>query len=76
MVSAQMSCLKDGCGRAVDLVSDGPGTRQWIECPVHGAIGSFGNFTEYEKTLRDFVNRFAEKKGLAGIDAQAVVQIQ
>jgi hypothetical protein len=76
IVTTQISCLKDNCGKTVSLVSDGPNTRQWIECPAHGAIGSFANMTEYEKTMREFVNRSVAEKGLEGIDPQAVARIQ
>ena len=76
IVSVQVFCQKDGCGKAINLVSDGPDTRQWVECPVHGAIGSFENLAEYEKTLRDVVNRTTAQRGLQGIDPDVVGQIQ
>ena len=75
-MTAQVFCQKDGCGKAINLVSDGPDTRQWVECPVHGAIGSFENLAEYEKTLRDVVNRTTAQRGLQGIDPDVVGQIQ
>lgn len=53
LISAQVFCQKNDCGKPITLVSDGPKTRQWVECPVHGAIGSFENLDEYEKTLRE-----------------------
>jgi hypothetical protein len=76
IVSAQVFCQKDGCGKAINLVSDGPDTRQWVECPAHGAIGSFENLAEYEKTLRDVVNRTTAERALQGIDPDAVGQIR
>jgi hypothetical protein len=63
-------------GRAISIVSDGPDTWHWIECPVHGSIGSFEKFAEYEKTLRNFVNRVVTEKGLQGISPGASVRIQ
>jgi hypothetical protein len=75
-VSAEMFCLKDDCSRAISIVSDGTDTRHWIECPVHGSIGSFENFAEYEKTLRNFVNRVVTEKGLQGISPDSSVRIQ
>ena len=51
LISAKVFCQKDDCGKPIDLVSDGSDTRQWVECPVHGAIGSFENLDAYEKTL-------------------------
>jgi len=75
-VSAEMFCLKNDCNKAINIVSEGPDTRHWNECPVHGAIGSFENFAEYEKTLRNFVNRVVTEKGLQGISPGATVRIQ
>jgi hypothetical protein len=71
-----MFCLKNDCNRAINVVSEGSDTRHWIECPVHGAIGSFENFAEYEQTLRNFVNRVVTEKGLQGISPGASVRIQ
>ena len=68
VISAEVFCQKDQCGEAITLVSDGPNTRQWVECPVHGVIGSFESAAEYEKTLRFTVNKIAKEKGLQGID--------
>lgn len=56
-VSVEIFCLKDDCARAINVVSDSAETRQWIECPVHGPIGSFENFAEYERTLQHHSNR-------------------
>ena len=75
IVSAQVFCQKDDCGKPINLVSDAPDTRQWVECPIHGAIGSFENLDEYEKTLRGVINRNAEERGLAGIEPDAQVRV-
>jgi hypothetical protein len=76
VVRAQVFCQKENCGRAINLVSDGPNTRQWVECPVHGAIGSFENLAEYETTLRSVVNKTAKQRGLRGIEPNTVGRIQ
>jgi hypothetical protein len=75
IVSAQVFCQNDDCGKPINLVSDGRNTRQWVECPVHGAIGSFENLDEYQKTIRGVINRNAEERGLAGIESDAQVRV-
>jgi hypothetical protein len=75
IVSAQVFCQKDNCGRPINLVSNGPDKLQWVECPIHGAIGSFKNFDEYEKTIRKVINRNAGERGLAGIEPDAQVRV-
>lgn len=74
IVSAQVFCQKDNCGKPINLVSK-PDKQQWVECPVHGAIGSFRNFDEYQKTIRQVINRNAQDRGLAGIEPDAQVRL-
>jgi hypothetical protein len=63
VVHARMYCKKDNCGRDVEIVSDGPETRQFVECPVHGEIVSFQNYDECERVLKFVINKVAEAKG-------------
>ena len=71
IVTAQVFCQKDNCERPIELVSDGPNTRQWVECPFHGMIASFENLAEYEKTMRSVVIKTTAERGLQGIDPDA-----
>jgi len=75
VVSAQVFCQKDNCGKPINLVSDGPNTRQWVECAIHGVIGSFQNLDDYQKTIREVINRNAVARGLAGIEPDAQVRV-
>ncbi|HET9406012.1 MAG TPA: hypothetical protein VFO39_02130 [Candidatus Sulfotelmatobacter sp.] len=74
MISTNILCQKDDCGQQIELVSDSPETLQWLVCPVHGAIGLFENRAEFEKTIREVVNRTAAQRGLAGIGPDAVLR--
>jgi hypothetical protein len=44
-------CPKDGCGRIVDIDSDGPKSVQSVSCPKHGFLTSF----PHQNALGEFV---------------------
>jgi len=75
-IAARVYCKRDNCGKDITLVSDGPDTQQFVECPVHGEIASFQNFDEYDRTVKFVINTVNEAKGLPLIDPNAKGRIQ
>jgi len=69
--SARVSCRKENCGREIELVTEKKETPLHVECPTHGELAVFNNFTDYAETLKAAINRSNDATGLIRIDSDA-----